>query len=214
MAEDNLVSLHYLQARIGVDPDGSFGPKTLRAARDYFNLTDAQAAHFFGQCAHESGNFKSFTENMNYTAIGLMRVWPKRFKTMSAARAYAGDPEAIANRVYSDRMGNGPAWTGDGWAFRGRGAIQLTGRDTYQAFADHAGRPDVMDNPDIVAGELAFDSAAFFFKQAEIWPIAAKGVNDSDIEAVRRKVNGGTNGLADAAAYTRKYFSWLKGAAQ
>lgn len=205
------MSLKTLQQKIGVKPDNVFGPQTLRAARDHFKLTDAEAAHFFGQCAHETGDFRVFTENLNYNAAGLMRVWPQRFPTMTVALAYANDPEAIANRVYGGRMGNGPTSSGDGYLFRGRGAIQLTGKSIYRSFAA-SGFPDVMDNPDLVAGPLAFESAMFFFDQAKLWNLA-KVVDDNAIEAVRRKINGGTNGLADAAVKTRKYFSWLKGAA-
>lgn len=203
------MSLQAFQQKIGVAADGKFGPATFRAGRDYLGITGEQAAHFFGQCAHESGGFKRFTENMNYTAQGLMRVWPSRFQSLSVAQYYAGDPEAIARRVYGGRMGNGPSNTPDGWLFRGRGAVQLTGRAMYQAFANAIGRPDVMTNPDIVAGELSFDSAAYFFKSAGIWSMA-KTVDDASIERVTRKINGGTHGLGERAELTKKYFLWAQ----
>jgi putative chitinase len=201
------MSITALQTKIGVKPDGDFGSATLKAARDYFNLTNAQAAHFFGQCHHESGGFKRFVENLNYSADGLMKTWPKRFSSMSVARAYAHDPEAIANKVYSGRMGNGIPASGDGWEFRGRGAIQLTGRATYTAFAG-TGYPDALTNPDTVADKYAFESAKWFFDASDIWKLT-KVVTDASIEAVTRKVNGGTHGLADRITQTKRFHSWL-----
>jgi len=171
------MSLTYLQTKIGVKADGVFGPATLKAARDYFKLTDAQAAHFFGQCYHESGGFKRFTENLNYSADGLMRVFKKYFPTMSVARAYAGDAQAIANKVYASRMGNGPVTSGDGWQFRGRGAIQLTGRNAYQALSNTL--PGIMHNPDLVASEFAFESAIWFFRENNILPLCKVVTIDS-----------------------------------
>jgi putative chitinase len=201
-----MMSLQALQQKIGATPDGEFGPVTFRLARDYFKLTTEQAAHFFAQCAHESGDFKWFTENMNYTASGLMKVFPRYFPTMSVALAYAGDGEAIASRAYASRMGNGPASSGDGWKFQGRGAIQLTGRATYQAFAD-SGYPGFMEHPELVATQYAFESAKWFFDANKIWPLA-KVVTDQSIESVRRKVNGGTNGLPDCVHKTKRYAQW------
>lgn len=200
------MSLQALQQKIGAPPDGEFGPTTFRLARDYFSLTHPQAAHFFAQCAHESGDFRRFTENLNYTASGLLRIFPKYFQTMSVALAYAGDDEAIANRVYASRMGNGIAASGDGWKYRGRGAIQLTGKANYQAFAA-TGYPDVMANPDLVATKYSFESALFFFSANNIWKLATV-VTDESIAAVRRKVNGGSNGLQDCIHKTKRYAQW------
>jgi putative chitinase len=200
------MSLQALQKKIGVAPDGVFGQKTFIAARDYFKLTNEQAAHFFGQCHHESGGFKRFVENMNYSAAGLMKTWPARFSSMSVAREYANDPEAIANRVYGGRMGNGIAETGDGWEFRGRGAIQLTGRNAYLAFSN-SGFSKVMSNPDLVATEYAFESALWFFNANKIWVLTDK-VNDASMEAVTRKINGGTHGLDDRKKQTMRIYKW------
>ena len=159
------MSLKALQQKIGVTADGAWGPGTLRAAAAYYKLSPARAAHFFGQTAHETGGFKAFSENLNYSAQGLMGVFKKYFPDAATAAKYERKPEAIANRVYASRMGNGPESSGDGWRYRGRGALQLTGRDNYKAFADYCKRPDVMSNPDLVATELAFESAMFFFER-------------------------------------------------
>jgi putative chitinase len=203
------MSVAALQSQVGVEPDGDFGPKTLKAAAKHFNLTNAQAAHFFGQCHHESGGFKRFVENLNYSADGLMRIWPKRFQTMSVARAYAGDAEAIANRAYADRMGNGPATSGDGWKYRGRGAIQLTGRSAYAAFSESDPKYHLaLDMPDLVATDYAFDSAHWFFGKSGLW-IAAKTMTDGTIENITRKINGGTHGLADRIKQTKRFYAWL-----
>jgi putative chitinase len=208
-AAAGLGPLAALQAKCGVTADGKWGPGTYKAARNYFKLTNNQAAHFFGQCAHESGNFKVFSENLNYSADGLNKIFPKYFvKAGRNAAPYARKPEKIANVVYSSRMGNGNEASGDGWKFRGRGPIQLTGRSNYQAFADHIGRPDVMTNPDIVANELAFESALFFFQKNGLFAIADKGVTDAVITQITKRVNGGTHGLDDRLKKTKQYANW------
>lgn len=197
-----------LQAKCGVAADGKWGPGTFKAARDHFKLSIAQAAHFFGQCAHESGNFKVFSENLNYSADGLNKIFKKYFPTVAAAQPYARKPEKIANKVYANRMGNGPESSGDGWKFRGRGPIQLTGKDNYTAFAQSIGRPDVLTNPDIVATELAFESALWFFNKNGLFAIAAKGVTDAVIGQITRRVNGGTHGLDDRIKKTKQFANW------
>jgi uncharacterized protein YcbK (DUF882 family) len=115
----------------------------------------------------------------------------------------------IANRVYASRMGNGPEASGDGWKYRGRGALQLTGKSNYEAFAKFCNRPDVMTNPDLVAAELAFESAMFFFERNKLWAICDQGVTDATILSISKKVNGGTHGLEDRKAKTKTYFSQL-----
>jgi putative chitinase len=203
------MSLVALQKKIGVTADGSWGPGTLKAAAAYYKLTPARAAHFFGQTAHETGGFKAFSENLNYGAKGLRGIFGKYFKSDAEALKYERKPEAIANRVYAGRMGNGPEMSGDGWKYRGRGALQLTGRDNYLAFSKYCNRPDVMTNPDLVATELAFESAVFFFERNKLWTLCDQGVNDATILAISKKVNGGTHGLEDRTAKTKTYFSQL-----
>lgn len=197
-----------LQAKCGVAADGKWGPGTFKAARDYYKLSTEQAAHFFGQCAHESGGFKVFSENLNYSDKGLNGIFKKYFPTIASTAGYARKPEKIANKVYANRMGNGPESSGDGWKFRGRGPIQLTGKDNYTAFSQSIGRPDVLTNPDIVATELAFESALWFFNKNGLFAIASKGVTDAVIGQITRRVNGGTHGLDDRIKKTKQFANW------
>jgi len=202
------MSLINLQQKVGVTADGAFGPGTFKKAAAYYKLSHARAAHFFAQTAHESGGFKTFSENLNYGAKGLRGIFGKYFPTDALARAYERQPQKIANRVYANRMGNGPEASGDGWKYRGRGALQLTGKDNYQAFADYVKRPDIMDNPDLVAGELCFESALWFFDRNKLWTICDQGINDKAILALTKRINGGTHGLDDRTQKTKKYATW------
>lgn len=158
--------------------------------------TSVRMAHFLSQCAHESSGFKALSENLNYSAAGLMSVFRKYFDAESA-KQYARQPERIANRVYANRMGNGDEESGDGWRYRGRGVIQLTGKNNYKAFAGHI-RSDVVANPDTVSKKYALDSAAWWWSSNRMNAVADKG----DVVAVTKRVNGGTNGLSDRQ---RKY---------
>ena len=203
------MSLINLQQKIGVTADGAFGPGTFKAAAAYYKLSPNRAAHFFAQTAHESGNFKAFSENLNYGAKGLRGIFGKYFPTDALAKAYERKPAKIANRVYGNRMGNGDEASGDGFAFRGRGALQLTGKFNYKAFSDYIGRPDIMDNPDLVATELAFESALWFFDKNKLWGICDQGINDAAILALTKRINGGTHGLDDRKLKTKKYAAWL-----
>ena len=193
-----------LQKKIGVTADGAFGPGTMKAAMAFYKMSPVRAAHFFAQTAHESGNFKAFSENLNYSADGLTKIFGKYFDAASAAKA-ARNPEKIANRVYANRMGNGNEASGDGWKYRGRGALQLTGKDNYKAFADYLKKPEIMDNPDLVATEYSFESAIFFFEKNKLWDICDKGVNDAAILALTKRINGGTHGLDDRKEKTKKF---------
>jgi len=205
------MSLKNLQQKIGVTADGLFGPGTMKAAMAYYKMSPERAAHFFAQTAHESGNFKVFSENLNYSADGLNKIFPKYFKNAGRdATGYARNPEKIANVVYASRMGNGDTASGEGWKYRGRGALQLTGKSNYQNLATHLGKPEIMDNPDLVAGELAFESAMYFFDRNKLWDIADKGVNKDTILLMTKRINGGTHGLADREEKTMKYYSWVK----
>ena len=203
------MSMVELQKKIGVTADGAFGPGTFKAAAAFYKLSPDRAAHFFAQTAHESGGFKAFSENLNYGAKGLRGIFGKYFPTDALARAYERQPMKIANRVYANRMGNGDEASGEGWLFRGRGSLQLTGKFNFKAFSDYIGRPDVMTNPDIVATELAFESALWFFDKNKLWSICDQGINDSAILALTKRINGGTHGLDDRKQKTKKYASWL-----
>jgi putative chitinase len=203
------MSLVNLQKKIGVTADGAFGPGTFKAAAAFYKLSPDRAAHFFAQTAHESGGFKAFSENLNYSAKGLRGIFGKYFPTDALARAYERKPEKIANRVYANRMGNGDEASGEGWLFRGRGSLQLTGKFNFKAFSDYIGRPDVMTNPDLVATELAFESALWFFDKNKLWSICDQGTGDAAILALTKRINGGTHGLDDRKLKTKKYASWL-----
>jgi putative chitinase len=203
------MSLINLQQKIGVTADGAFGPGTFKTAAAFFKLSPNRAAHFFAQTAHESGNFKAFSENLNYSAKGLRSIFGKYFPTDALARAYERQPAKIANRVYGNRMGNGDEASGEGFAFRGRGALQLTGKFNYSEFAKYVNRPDVMTNPDLVATELAFESALWFFDANKLWSICDRGINDAAILALTKRINGGTHGLDDRKLKTKKYAAWL-----
>ncbi len=203
------MSLKSLQTKIGVAADGAFGPGTLKAAMAYYKMTPERAAHFFAQTAHETGGFKAFSENLNYSAQGLQSIFGKYFPGL-LEESYARNPEKIANRVYADRMGNGAEASGDGWKYRGRGALQLTGKSNYKAFSDYLKNPLIMEQPDLVANEFAFESAMFFFDKNGLWSICDKGVNKESILALTKRINGGTHGLADREEKTFKYYGYLK----
>jgi len=203
------MSLKFLQNKLGLNADGAFGPTTMKHAMVYYKFTPERAAHFFGQTAHETGNFATYSENLNYSAQGLKSIFGKYFPG-TLNESYARNPEKIANKVYSSRMGNGDEASGDGWKYRGRGALQLTGKSNYQAFADYLKKPEIMTNPDLVATEFAFESALFFFEKNKLWSICDKGVSDIVILELTKRINGGTHGLEDRKSKTVKYYSYVK----
>jgi putative chitinase len=203
------MSLIGLQKKIGVTPDGSFGPTTMRKAMEFYKFTPIRAAHFFAQTSHETGNFTLFTENLNYSASGLLGIFSKYF-TQAQAREYQRQPEKIANRVYANRMGNGTEASGDGWKYRGRGALQLTGKSNYIAFADYLKNPEIVTNPNIVATDYSFESAVFFFDRNKLWTICDRGISDEAITLLSRRINGGNNGLADRITKTKKYYEYVR----
>lgn len=149
-------------------------------------------AHFFSQVLHESGSMRFVTENLNYSAKALRLVFAKYFQTDEEAEKYARQPERIANRVYAKRMGNGSESSGDGWRYRGRGFIQLTGKKNYQAFADWILDDRVVDQPEIVATDYAVQSAVFYWDKNKLNAVA----DQDDVKKMTRLVNGGDNGLA------------------
>ena len=204
------MSIKNLQTKIGSFSDGAFGPSTLKAAMLYYKMTPIKATHFFAQTAHETGNFKTFSENLNYSADGLMKIFPKYFKTLEEAKQYEKQPEKIANKVYGNRMGNGDELTREGYKFRGRGALQLTGKSNYEAFSKFLNKPEIITNPDLVATEYAFESAIFFFDKNGLWAICEKGVDEATILALTKRINGGTNGLEHRKELTKKYYQWVK----
>ena len=159
-----------------------------------YGIADSKVrlAHFFAQILHESGCMRFDTENLNYSSDALRRVFGRYFRTKEEADAYARKPEKIANRVYANRNGNGGEETGEGWKYRGRGLIQLTGKDNYRAFADWIGDPRILDEPDLVSSEYAVHSAVFYWDRNGLNTLA----DNDDVVAVTRRINGGTNGLS------------------
>lgn len=159
-----------------------------------FNITtNNQKAMFIGQCSHESGNFRLLQENLNYKAATLMKLWPKRFPTLEVANQYAGNARAIANKVYADRMGNRDEASGDGYRFRGKGLVQLTGHSNHF----HAGKAlgvDFVMQPDLVATpKYAALTAGWFWETHKLNPPA----DALDYTKVTKIINGGTIGLDD-----------------
>lgn len=257
-----------LQKKLGVDPVGTFGPKTEAAVKDWqkangltadglvgdatwkkmfgevsesvtpvtsgslnleklkghipdavlaqipeivkkFNCnTNLRLAHFLAQCGHESGGFKAVSENLNYSAKGLLGTFPKYFNSTTASQ-YERKPEMIASKVYGGRMGNGAESTKEGYKFRGRGYIQLTGKSNYTNFSKFIGE-DTVGNPDLVANKYPLASAAFFFDSNKLWAICDKGADDATVTAVTKRVNGGTLGLADRLSHFKEYYSYLR----
>ena len=174
-----------------------------------FNITNnLRLAHFLAQCGHESGGFKAVSENLNYSADGLKKIFPKYFPG-NLAESYARNPEKIASKVYGGRMGNGDETTKEGFKFRGRGYIQLTGKANYTNFAKFIGE-DTVANPDLVATKYPLASAAFFFDSNKLWAICDKGADDATVTAVTKRVNGGTIGLSDRIKHFKEYYNLLK----
>lgn len=188
-------------------PDGVIAqiPDTMQK----FELnTPLRLAHFLAQTGHESGGFKATTENLNYGAKGLLGIFKKYFPTEAKAKEYERKPEKIANLVYGGRMGNGPEASGEGYKFRGRGYIQLTGKDNYKAF-DTVVPEDILANPDLVASKYPLLSAAWFFHKNGLHKIADKGATDAVVTEVTKRVNGGTIGLADRIKHFKEYHNLL-----
>ena len=170
--------------------------------------TPLRLAHFLAQCGHESGGFRLTQENLNYSAKGLMGIFKKYFPTQALADAYARKPEKIANRVYGGRMGNGPEASGEGFKFRGRGYIQLTGKSNYAAF-DLAVEDDILANPDLVSTKHALASAAWFWKKNGLNLIADTGSTAEVVTKITKRVNGGTIGLPDRIKHFKEYHALL-----
>ena len=174
-----------------------------------FNITTPlRLSHFLAQCGHESGGFKALVENLNYGSKGLLGTFPKYFNITTATQ-YERKPEMIASKVYGGRMGNGDESTKDGYKFRGRGYIQLTGKDNYTAF-DKFVTENIIESPDLVATKYPLMSAAWFFDKNKLWTICDKGATTEVVTAVTKRVNGGVIGLVDRIKHFNEYYSLLK----
>ena len=181
-----------------------------------YNITShVRLAHFMAQIAHESGNFKAVVENLNYSADALLSVFPKYFKDKNGvldkalALKYARNAEMIGSRVYASRMGNGDEASKEGYKFRGRGYLQVTGKDNYKAFSTFIGE-DCVANPDLIATKYPMDSAMWFFDKNKLWDICDKGATNEVVTLVTKRVNGGTHGLDDRLSKFNTFVGLLK----
>jgi len=169
--------------------------------------TSLRLAHFLAQVAHESGGFKFTEENLNYSETGLKKTFGRYFRD-NLASDYARQPVRIASRVYAGRMGNSDEASKDGWKYRGRGYIQLTGKANYQQF-DTFVSDDIMANPDLVATKYPLLSAAWFWDDRALNDRADQGSSDATVRAITRRINGGENGFNDRLSRFREYYTLL-----
>ena len=173
-----------------------------------FNITNnLRLAHFLAQCGHESAGFKAVSENLNYSADGLKKIFGKYFPG-NLNESYARQPEKIAARVYASRMGNGDESTKEGFKFRGRGYLQTTGKSNYIQLGKFLGE-DLVSNPDLVATKYPLASAAFFFNTNKLWAICDRGSDAATVTAVTKRVNGGVNGIDHRLQEFNKFYKLL-----
>ena len=200
-----VMTFNRLAMAVGMSEERAFKwlPHVLESATKYQFTEPKRMAMWIAQCGHESNGFNDLSENLNYSASALRKLWPKRFPTDEIANAYARQPEKIANRAYADRMGNGPEDSGDGWRFRGRGLIQLTGRDCYTAFTAALG-VDCINHPSLLSDpRWAALSAGWFWETRKLNVLSDR----CDIMAVTKAINGGSHGIIDRQ---RRYDRALK----
>jgi len=188
-------------------PDSVYDQITITSEK--FEITTVlRLAHFLAQCSHESGNFKAVSENLNYSSDGLKKIFGKYFPG-DLNLEYAKNPEKIASRVYASRMGNGDETTKEGFKYRGRGFIQLTGKNNYDKFGKFINE-DLLSMPDLVAVKYPLASAAFFFNNNNLWTICDKGSTDGVVTEVTKRVNGANLGLSDRIEKFKYFYNLLK----
>ncbi len=167
--------------------------------------TVSRMASFLGQIAHESNQLRGWMESLNYSAKAITKTWPKRFPTIESATPYARNPEKLANKVYSNRMGNGDEASGEGWKYRGRGPLQITGKESYRAAGTYL-KIDLENNPDLaIVPENGFRIATWYWTTHNLNALADKG----DFVGITKAINGGTIGLAERQAFYQKALSVL-----
>jgi putative chitinase len=190
----------------GVIPDSVYNelPNIIKVAN-----TPLRLAHFLSQCSHESLNFKTTSENLNYGAKSLRSIFSKYFPTDALALQYERKPEKIASRVYASRMGNGDENSKEGYKFRGRGYIQLTGKNNYISF-DKTVTENILENPDLVSTKYPLQSALFFFNNNNLWSICDKGPTDQVVTELTKKINGGSIGLNERIKLFKEFYNLLK----
>lgn len=212
--------LKKFQKRHNLYPDGVLGKKTMSRMMEVFQLNKEEAAHFIGQVSHETADFKYGEENLNYSKSALLRVFGKYFTTDTTkfphkklASEYARKPEKIANWVYANRMGNGDEASGDGWKYRGRFSVQITGFNNYERFAQKVKSLDILKNPERYLNEYYFEAGLFFFNENNLWRFC-RTVNYSNILTLSRAINIGNpnstatpNGLQDRVNKTNHYYN-------
>lgn len=177
-----------------------------RIIKEFKIDTPLRMAHFLSQTAHESGEFKRFVENLNYSEESLKKIFSKYFPG-NLAKSYARNPQKIANRVYANRMGNGSEESGDGWKYRGRGAIQVTFKNNYKALGNYLG-VDLINNPDLVTSKYILTSAAWFFKENDLFSLCEDATKDTVIKLTQR-INGGQNGIEHRWSLFNKFYKIL-----
>lgn len=212
--------LKKFQKRHNLYPDGVLGKKTMSRMMEVFQLNKEEAAHFIGQISHETANFKYGEENLNYSESALLKVFGKYFTTDTTkfshkklASEYARKPEKIANWVYANRGGNGGEESGDGWKYRGHGALQLTLRNNYERFAQKVKDMRILNTPEIVVENYYFESGLYFFNENNLWKFCQE-VNQNNIIKLSKAINLGNpnstatpNGLEDRIQKTNKYYN-------
>jgi len=195
------------QSENGLLADGVIGKKTLLKIKEVLNIPTIEAtANFIGNTFHETGGFIRFEENLNYSEQGLLKIFPKYFKILGRVKECARNPQKIANVVYANRMGNDGF--NDGWKFRGRGALQTTGKNNYTLLGNYLG-VDLISNPDLVTEKYAFESAIFYFNNGNVWKYC-NSVDKASITKVRKLVNGGSIGLEDVIVQVNKFYNMMK----
>lgn len=194
----------------GLVPDGIIGINTLLKLKQAFNLgSDEATAHFVGQLSHETVGFTKDVENLNYSADRLLVVFEKYFPTREMANQYARKPEKIGNRVYANRMGNGPEESGDGFKFRGRFSVHTTGYNNYKELSMALNDPKIVSDPDSTIVKYFWKAGLFYFHRNNLFAIT-KTVDYNSIRKLTKAINGGYNGLQHRYDLTMKFYNILK----
>lgn len=200
-------NIKLIQQSVGATPDGIIGNETLTKFQCKYNVpSKAMVAHFFGNLDHESGGFSIVEESGMYSAKRLLAVFPKYFSSLAMAKAYEYKPEKIFNLTYGGRMGNNEP--GDGYKFRGRGFMQTTGKYSYDRLGKFLG-VDLIKNPNLVATKYPLESAIFYFTDNKLWGLV-NDISEESIRLIRRRVNGGYNGLSETRDKVKKYYNLMK----
>lgn len=196
-----------IQRLVGANPDGVIGNETLTKFQCKYGIpSKAMVAHFFGNLDHESGGFSIVEESGMYSAQRLLQIFPKYLTSTAMAKQYQYKPEAIFNITYGGRMGNNSP--GDGYKYRGRGYMQTTGKYSYDRLGKYLG-VDLLRNPDLVASKYPLESALFYFTDNKLWGLVSD-VSEDSIKLIRKRVNGGYNGLDDVRSKVKKYYNLMK----